>query len=76
VASVLVAVNGASASGWTLDAGGIVSFDTAPPAGAQVTAGFRFNVPVRFAEDSLSIDGATWAAGGAPEVPLIEVREE
>jgi uncharacterized protein (TIGR02217 family) len=75
VASVLVAVNGASASGWTLDAGGIVSFDTAPPAGAQVTAGFRFDVPARFAEDSLSIDGATWAAGDAPEVPLIEVRE-
>jgi uncharacterized protein (TIGR02217 family) len=73
--SVLVAVNGVSApTGWTLD-GGTVSFTTAPANGAIVTAGFRFDVPVRFAQDSLAIDSATFAAGEAASVPLIEVRE-
>jgi uncharacterized protein (TIGR02217 family) len=73
--SVLVAVNGVSVpSGWALD-GGAVSFQTPPGTGAVVTAGFRFDVPVRFAEDSLDIDSATFAAGEAASVPLIEVRE-
>jgi uncharacterized protein (TIGR02217 family) len=73
--SVLVAVNDVAASGWTLGEGGVVSFAVAPLAGATITAGFRFDVPVRFAEDSLSIDTANWLAGEAPSVPLIEVRE-
>ena len=33
---------------------GVVEFDEAPAAGAEVRAGFRFDVPVRFAEDRLS----------------------
>jgi uncharacterized protein (TIGR02217 family) len=41
----------------------------------QVRAGFQFDVPVRFAEDALEIDAALFAAGDAPSVPLIEVRE-
>jgi uncharacterized protein (TIGR02217 family) len=73
--SVRVALNGAEVAGWTLEAGGIVAFDLAPPAGAIVTAGCRFDVPVRFAEDQLEISGATFAAGEAPSVPLVEIRE-
>lgn len=73
--SVLVAVNGQTAANWTLDQGGFVIFATAPAAGAQVTAGFRFDVPVRFAEDSLPIEAGPWQAGDAPSVPLIEIRE-
>ena len=38
-------------------------------------AGFRFDVPVRFAEDRLSLSRATFAAGEIPSVPLIEIRE-
>ena len=38
-------------------------------------AGFRFDVPVRFAEDRLSLNRATFAAGEIPSVPLIEIRE-
>jgi uncharacterized protein (TIGR02217 family) len=40
-----------------------------------VRAGFLFDVPVRFAEDRLEIAGATFIAGDAPSVPVVEVRE-
>lgn len=73
--SVLIALDSVAAGGWTLDEGGVVRFAVPPANGATVTAGFSFDVPVRFAEDSLSIDCATWAAGDIPTVPLIEVRE-
>jgi uncharacterized protein (TIGR02217 family) len=74
--SVRVGIGGSERlSGWTLEEGGVVSFDTAPPAGAVVTAGFRFDVPVRFAEDRLQVTLASIAAGEAPSVPLIELRE-
>ena len=74
--SVRVAVGGTElTSGWTLEAGGTVVFASAPPAGAEVRAGFLFDVPVRFAEDRLEVSGAGLAAGEAPSVPLIEVRE-
>jgi uncharacterized protein (TIGR02217 family) len=74
--SVIVAVNGAPASNWTLVSGGVIRFSTPPANGSVLTAGFLFDVPVRFAEDSLGIDGATFAAGEAASVPLIEVRED
>lgn len=73
--SILVSVDGAAASGWSHIGKGVIRFDAAPPAGAELRAGFRFDVPVRFAEDRLDISGATFAAGEAPSVPLIEVRE-
>ncbi|MGY2734803.1 uncharacterized protein (TIGR02217 family) [Sphingomonas sp. UYP23] len=40
-----------------------------------VSAGFLFDVPVRFAEDTLSVTRATFLAGATTSVPLIEVRE-
>jgi len=76
VASVRVAVNGQPVSSWTLGAGGMINFASPPPAGAQVTAGFLFDVPVRFAEDSLTVDAGQWLAGEIPAVPLIEIRED
>lgn len=73
--SVRVAVGGAvQTAGWRM-VGGAVEFDVAPATGAAVTAGFRFDVPVRFAEDRLEIGRASFAAGEAVSVPLIEVRE-
>lgn len=45
-------------------------------AGATVRAGFLFDVPVRFGEDRLDISGAEFAAGEAPSVPLVELRED
>jgi uncharacterized protein (TIGR02217 family) len=74
--SVVVAVGGvARATGWTVEAGGELLFDVAPVTGAAVTAGYLFDVPVRFAEDRLEINRASFLAGAAPSVPLIEVRE-
>ena len=74
--SVLIAVNGtALTSWWSLAPGGIITFATAPASGATVTAGFRFDVPVRFEQDQLQINGATFAAGEAPSVPVVEIRE-
>jgi len=74
--SVLVSVGGvAMPGGWTLDDGGIVTFASAPAPGAEVRAGFLFDVPVRFAEDRLQISGAAFAAGEAPSVAVIEIRE-
>lgn len=74
--SLLVSVNGvAVTAGWTLGDGGVVLFAAPPAVGAVVRAGFRFDVPVRFAEDKLDIAGAAFAAGEAPSVPVVELRE-
>jgi uncharacterized protein (TIGR02217 family) len=74
--TVRVAVDGEErVSGWALADKGVVVFDAAPAAGEEVRAGFRFDVPVRFAEDRLSLNRATFAAGEIPSVPLIEIRE-
>ena len=74
--TLLVSVDGLIQLGnWTLGDGGIVTFSAPPSAGAEVRAGFLFDVPVRFAEDRLEISGASFAVGEAPSVPVIEVRE-
>lgn len=74
--TVRVSVGGVElAEGWALADKGVIAFGTAPEEGAEVEAGFRFDVPVRFAEDRLSLNRATFAAGEIPSVPLIEVRE-
>ena len=73
--SVLVAVDGIATTAFALREGGIIALAAAPPAGAEVTAGFLFDVPVRFAEDRLDVAGVNFAAGEAPSVPLVELRE-
>ncbi len=73
--SVSVAVDGIATEGFAIEPTGVVMLDAAPPVDAAVTAGFRFDVPVRFAEDRLSVTRATFLAGAAASVPLIEVRE-
>ena len=74
-ASIKVSVNGAAVTGWTLAPTGVIAFAQPPASGALVRAGFLFDVPVRFAEDRLEISGANFAAGEAPSVPIIELRE-
>ncbi len=68
VASIMVAIDGVQTTAWTYDGGGWIVLDEAPAAGAAVTAGFLFDVPVRFAEDRLDVCGAAFAAGEAPSV--------
>jgi uncharacterized protein (TIGR02217 family) len=74
-ASVIVAIDGIAAIGWSVVGNGIVTFENAPAPGAVVTAGYVFDVPVRFAEDRLEISRATFGAGDIASVPLIEIRE-
>lgn len=53
---------------------GLVTFSAAPGAGVIVTAGFEFDVPVRFGTDALQISVASFNAGDVPNVPVVEVR--
>ncbi|ACK82558.1 DUF2460 domain-containing protein [Methylorubrum extorquens] len=76
--SVRVAVNGAEVAAPKLavdPATGRVTFaaDAVPPMGAAVTAGFEFDVPVRFDTDELTVDLAAFTAGEVPRIPLIEI---
>jgi len=74
--SIRVAIDGVERlSGWRHLGGGEIAFDDPPAEGAVVSAGFLFDVPVRFAEDRLEIDRETFAAGVVPSVPLVEIRE-
>ena len=73
--SLLVSVDGVASTAWVLDPLGVIRFTTPPVAGKTVRAGFLFDVPVRFAEDKLEVSGAVFAAGEAPSVPVIEIRE-
>lgn len=76
--TVRVAVNGIEkiSPAFTCDpATGLVTFAAgqAPAAGETVTAGFQFDVPVRFDSDELDIDLSAFAAGDIPKIPLIEI---
>ena len=53
---------------------GVLSFNAAPGPGATVTAGFEFDVPVRFNTDSIQSSVASFKAGEIPNVPIVEVR--
>ncbi|KLI64854.1 DUF2460 domain-containing protein [Aurantiacibacter marinus] len=74
--TILISIDGAATNDWTLVDGGKIIFTMAPAQNAEIRAGFLFDVPVRFAEDRLDISRTTFAAGEAPSVPLIELREE
>ncbi|MGE0750259.1 MAG: TIGR02217 family protein [Variibacter sp.] len=45
-----------------------------PAVGAAVTAGFLFDVPVRFDTDYLEVDLSAFAAGAIPHIPLVEIK--
>jgi len=74
--SVVVAVAGVPRlSGWQLAEGGYIDFVSPPAADSDVTAGFAFDVPVRFAADRIDVSITGWRAGELPSVPLVEIRE-
>ncbi len=52
---------------------GVVTLAKAPARGAVITAGFSFDLPVRFDTDYLEIDYSAFAAGEIPRIPLIEI---
>ena len=78
--TVLVAVNGTTQNEGTdfvIDAAtGVVVFQTGhiPSSGSAVTAGFEFDVPVRFDTDKLEISIHSFKHGAIPAIPVVEVR--
>ena len=46
-----------------------------PALGASITAGFLFDVPVRFDTDYLEVDLSAFEAGNIPKIPLVEIRQ-
>lgn len=53
---------------------GLVTFVQPPQEMAVVTAGFEFDVPVRFDTDRIQTSVASFQAGEVPNVPVVEVR--
>jgi uncharacterized protein (TIGR02217 family) len=75
--TVRVAVGGSERPGNAFSADpsmGIVTFFAPPAANAKVTAGFEFDVPVRFDTDRITASLASLSAGEIPSIPVIEVR--
>jgi uncharacterized protein (TIGR02217 family) len=75
--TVLVAVNGIATTAFTLGATtGVITFlaGSIPAIGVNVTAGFEFDVPVRFDADAITVNLEHFAGGDIPEIPLLEVR--
>ena len=76
--SVMVAVDGMAHSEFvTADpATGKVTFDGGhiPGMGVEITAGFAFDVPVRFDTDKLEINLQGFQHGAIPRIPIVEVR--
>ncbi|MEO9341122.1 DUF2460 domain-containing protein [Mesorhizobium sp. SB112] len=71
--TLLVAVDGEEvASGFDWSSGEVV-LDAAPGPGVRVTAGYEFDVPVRFDTERLSISLTVFKAGQIPSIPLVEV---
>ena len=76
--TVLVGLDGVQqeeGTEFTVDtATGLITFVSPPSAGQNITAGFEFDVPVRFDTDRINISMSSFQAGEVPDVPVIEVR--
>ena len=74
--TVTIALNGTpQASGWSVSTTtGLITFTTAPVAGVAITAGFEFDVPVRFDTDSLDVTLDLERLGSITSIPLVEIR--
>ncbi|HVZ05141.1 DUF2460 domain-containing protein [Hyphomicrobium sp.] len=55
---------------------GVVTFleGHIPAAGQSISAGFEFDVPVRFDTDKLEISLSGFTSGAIPNIPIVEVR--
>lgn len=81
--SVSLGLDGAEfLAGWSVDPlTGVVTFVAPPAVGVEITAGFLFDVPVRFEDDALDLEMAFFdeaegvGLGGLPPINLVEVIE-
>ncbi|WP_128253817.1 DUF2460 domain-containing protein [Falsirhodobacter deserti] len=65
VAGVAFTVNAAT---------GVLTFAAPPAKGAEIRAGFEFDVPVRFDTDRIATSVSSFQAGEVPNVPIVEIR--
>ena len=78
--SVLVAIAGVTQTPITAygvdTITGLVAFQPGhvPAADAAITAGFEFDVPVRFDTDKLEINLQGFRHGAIPSIPIVEIR--
>jgi uncharacterized protein (TIGR02217 family) len=76
--SVRIAVAGehlTPGADYSVDAArGVVTLISPPTEGAFVTAGFEFDVPVRFDADRIAVSVSGLVAGEIPAIPVVEVR--
>ena len=76
--SVVLGVQGAQLTEgvhfWVDSTDGLLTLDHPPEEGVEVTAGFEFDVPVRFATSRIQSSVASFQAGDVPSVPVVEVR--
>jgi uncharacterized protein (TIGR02217 family) len=74
--TVRIALDGAEQlGGWSVDTTtGVVTFDSAPAEGVAITAGFAFDVPVRFNTDALDVTLDLERLGSITSIPLLEIR--
>ena len=62
-------------SGWSVaTTTGLITFNTAPGSGVAITAGFEFDVPVRFDTDALDVTLDLERLGSITTIPLLELR--
>ncbi len=79
-ASVLIGVDGvlhSEGTDYTIDEStGLVTFLPAhiPASGQTITAGYEFDVAVRFDSDQLKINMSCFHSGEIPDIPIIEIR--
>lgn len=60
---------------WEVDTlTGMITFATPPAENAVVSAGYEFDVPVRFDTNRIATSVASFQAGEVPNVPIVEVR--
>jgi uncharacterized protein (TIGR02217 family) len=73
--TVVIALAGVpQPTGWSIDTTtGLVTFAAAPGLGVAVTAGFEFDVPVRFDTDYFNVDLTHFQLGDIQELPVIEL---
>ncbi|MEZ5818334.1 MAG: DUF2460 domain-containing protein [Hyphomicrobiaceae bacterium] len=78
--TVVVALDGVvqiEGSSYDLDVSeGLVSFRAGhtPAPGVAVTAGYEFDVPVRFDTDRLEVNISGFRHGAIPSIPIVEIR--
>ena len=76
--SVVVSIDGSSVdpADYVLDhSNGMLTFNgnSIPVSGAEIFAGFEFEIPVRFDADEISVNLSHFEAGDIPSIPLVEL---